>query len=294
MIPDQLSQQQFDTVYNLLSLVIAAQLFAAIYFLAVQPRVLPRYRQALVIGAVVSGIAAYNYFRIFDSFREAFTTDAPGGRGVYTQASGVSFNETYRYVDWLLTVPLLLVELVVVLAFTKKLQISLLRRLIPASSLMIILGYFGEISEDVVSRHVLGLLASVPFAYIVYVLFVELTRSLDRQPPAVRQTVSRVRILLFAAWGVYPIAYLLPLLELGGADVWVGKQLGYSLADIASKVGYGLLIYKIARLKSFDDSPEFARTEGVDGADRRTVEAGRDRELSPTRDSRDARNPASS
>ena len=263
MIPDQLTQSQFDTVYNLLSLVIAAQLFTALFLLIAQPRVLARYRQALVISAIVCGIAAYHYFRIFDSFRGAFVTDAPGGRGVYTQAPGLSFNEGYRYVDWLLTVPLLLVELVVVLALARKLQASLLWRLIPASALMIALGYPGEVSGDDGIRNLFGLLSTVPFLYILYVLFVELTRSLDRQPDAVRTTVSRMRILLFATWGVYPIAYLLPLLGFNGADAWVGKQAGYSIADILAKSLYGLLIYRIARLKSFADDPSFAAVENT-------------------------------
>lgn len=98
-------------------------------------------------------------------------------------------------------------------------------------------------------------------AYIVYILFIELTRSLERQSAAVNQTVSRIRILLFATWGVYPIAYLIPLLDINGADAWVVKQLGYSLADLAAKAVYGLIIYKIARLKSFDDDPIFAAIE---------------------------------
>lgn len=261
MIPNQLTQGQFDTVYNLFSLVIAAQLFTAIYLLVSQPRVLPRYRRALVVGGIVCGIAAYNYFRIFASFREAFVTHAVGGKGAYTQAVGASFNEGYRYVDWLLTVPLLLVELVLVLALAKKLQASLMWRLIPASTLMIALGYPGEISDNNTLRNAFGLAATVPFAYIVYVLFIELTRSLERQPPAVHQTVSRIRILLFATWGVYPIAYLIPLLDINGADAWVGKQLGYSVADISAKAVYGLIIYKIARLKSFADDPIFVRIE---------------------------------
>ena len=263
MIPAELSQGQFDTVYNFLSLVIAAQLFTTIFLLASQRRVLPRYRQALVISAIVTGIAAYHYFRIFDSFRHAFVTDAIGGKGTYVQAAGASFNEGYRYVDWLLTVPLLLTELVVVLALAKKLQTSLLVRLIPASALMIILGYPGEISGDNATRNIFGLLSTIPFLYILYVLFVELTKSLDRQLESVRATVSQMRILLFATWGVYPIAYILPLYFPGsGASGWVGMQIGYSLADILAKCLYGLLIYKIARLKSFADDPEFAIAEG--------------------------------
>ena len=74
MIPDELTQGQYDTVYNLFSLVIAAQLFTALFLIIVQPRVLARYRQALVISAVVCGIAAYHYFRIFSSFTDAFTS----------------------------------------------------------------------------------------------------------------------------------------------------------------------------------------------------------------------------
>ncbi len=262
MIPEVLTQSQFSTVYNVLSLTLAAQLFGAIFLLAVQPRVLARYRQALVISAIVCGIAAYHYFRIFESFKAAFVTDAQGGRGTYIQAAGESFNEGYRYVDWLLTVPLLLTELIVVLALARKLQTSLLYRLIPASALMIALGYPGEISGDNGIRNIFGLLSTIPFLYILYVLFVELTRSLDRQPAGVRRTVSRMRILLLATWGVYPIAYILPIyFSDSGAGAWVAKQGGYSIADILAKVLYGLLIYKIARLKSFADDAEFAARE---------------------------------
>jgi bacteriorhodopsin len=262
MIPDELTKGQFDTVYNVLSLAIAAQLFTAIFLLAAQPRVLQRYRQALVISAIVCGIAAYHYFRIFDSFTKAFVSDAPGGEGVYKQAIGESFNEGYRYVDWLLTVPLLLLELVVVLALARKLQASLLWRLIPASALMIALGYPGEISGDTATRLIWGTLSTIPFLYILYVLFVELTKSLDRQSPAVRMTVSRMRILLFASWGVYPISYLLPVIGGDGPVAWVSKQGAYSVADILAKCLYGILIYRIARLKSFSDEASFAEDEG--------------------------------
>lgn len=93
MIPDILTQGQYDTVYNALSLVIASQLFTAVFLLISLPRVLPRYRQAITVALVVCGIAAYHYFRIFDSFKAAFVTDSVGGTGDYTQAAGASFNE---------------------------------------------------------------------------------------------------------------------------------------------------------------------------------------------------------
>lgn len=273
MIPETLTQGQYDTVYNFLSLVIAAQLFTALFLVLALQRVLPRYRQAMIIAAVVCGIAAYHYFRIFDSFREAFVTEAVGGRGTYEQAAGASFNEGYRYVDWLLTVPLLLVELIAVLALARAVQSRLLRKLIPAAALMILLGYPGEISSTDGARVLWGVLSTIPFLYILYVLFVELTKSLDRQPPGVKTLISRLRVLLLVSWLVYPVAYALPLLGISGADAWVLKQGGYSLADIAAKAVYGLIIYRLAKLKSYEDDPAFAAIEG--GLDEDDARPGR-------------------
>lgn len=261
MIPDSLTAGQYDIVYNTFSLVIASQLFTALFILICLPRILPRYRQAMVVAAVVCGIAAYHYFRIFDSFKASFESDSVGGGGTYTQTVGEGFNEGYRYVDWLLTVPLLLVELIAVLALARVLQNKLLSRLIPAAALMIILGYPGEISDDNTIRTIFGTLSTIPFIYILYVLFVELTKSLDNQPLQVRKSISRLRLLLLITWGVYPIAYVLPQLGFDGSDAWVGKQVGYSVADILAKALYGLIIYRIARIKSFTDDPSFAASE---------------------------------
>ncbi|WP_375399911.1 bacteriorhodopsin-like [uncultured Amnibacterium sp.] len=265
MEPGILSNGQFNTVYNFLSLVIAAQLFTALFLLIALPRILPRYRQAITIAIIVCGIAAYHYFRIFDSFKAAYVSKSVGGTGTYSQAVGAQFNEGYRYVDWLLTVPLLLVELIAVLALARAVQRGLVFRLVPAAALMIALGYPGEISGDNGLRGLFGLLSTIPFAYILFVLFVQLGRSLENQPVAVRGTLSRLRFLLLLSWGVYPIAYLLPLLNIGGADAWVAKQVGYSVADIVAKAVYGLIIYQVARTKSFDEDHEFAAIEGAEG-----------------------------
>jgi len=261
VIPDTLSAGQFDTVYNFLSLVIAAQLFTAVFLVIALPRILPRYRYAIGVAIVVCGIAAYHYFRIFDSFKASFVTESAGGTGVYTQAIGEGFNEGYRYVDWLITVPLLLLELVAVLALTRKVQNGLLIRLMPAAVLMIVLGYPGEISDDNGVRGIFGLLSTIPFVYILYVLFVQLSKSLKSQPESVRGTLSRLRFLLLLSWGVYPIAYLLPLLDVSGAGAWVAMQVGYSVADILAKAVYAIIIFQVARLKSFDDDKEFAAQE---------------------------------
>jgi hypothetical protein len=234
-------------------------LFTSIFLYISQARVLPRYRQALVISATVCGIAAYHYFRIFNSFNDAF--GRTGTSGAFMLLGGEGFNEAYRYVDWLLTVPLLLLETVAVLALPAATRKSLLTKLIPASALMIILGYPGEIAADTAPKMIWGALSTIPFLYILYVLFVELTKSLSRQPAEVAASVSRLRLLLIATWGVYPISYLFPVFGLNGADAFVARQVGYSVADVLAKCLYGLVIYKIARLKSQIDDPKFAEQE---------------------------------
>jgi bacteriorhodopsin len=158
-------------------------------------------------------------------------------------------------------VPLLLVELVAVLALARKLQTRLLLQLVPAAALMIALGYPGEISGDNALRGLFGALSTIPFLFILFVLFVQLSKSLALQPESVRKTLSRLRFLLLLSWGVYPIAYLLPLLNISGADAWVAKQVGYSVADIVAKAVYGLIIYTVARKKSLGEDAEFAAVE---------------------------------
>jgi len=192
-----LTSSQFQTVYNVFSFALAAMLFTSLFLLVSQSRVLPRYRQAIVVSAVVCGIAAYHYVRIFNSFNDAYVATSVGGAHVLTP---LGFNEAYRYVDWLLTVPLLLLETVAVLALPRDTRKSLLTKLIPASVLMIALGYPGEIAVDTAPKMIWGALSTIPFIYILYVLFVELTKSLDRQPPEVAASVGRLRLLLIATW----------------------------------------------------------------------------------------------
>ena len=263
----ELTYGQYSTVYNSISFALASMLATFVFLLVVMPRVLPRYRQALAVSAIVCLIAAYHYWRIFNSFTEAYVAvgdGTPAMEGVeqtYVLVNGEGFNEGYRYIDWLLTVPLLLFEAIAVLALARMVRRNLMMKLIPAAFLMIALGYPGEIATDNMTRGIWGALSSIPFAYILYVLWVELGKSMVTQPEQVRKDLNGLRLLLLATWGVYPIAYLLPQLGIDGADSFVGRQIGYSIADVLAKCLFGLLIYKIAREKSFADDDAFAVQE---------------------------------
>lgn len=246
----QLSNGQWSSLYNIFSFGLISMLACTVFTLVAQSRVLPKYRSALVMSSMVTFIAGYHYFRIFNSFNESSMKNA-----VTVGTSQGSFNEAYRYVDWILTVPLLLVEVIAVLGLAKAASSSLITRLVPASAAMIILGYPGEISSNNGTKVIFGILSTLPFLYILYVLFVELGKSLDRQPEGVAATVGRLRMLLIATWGVYPISYLIPILVKNPtanqmASLFTDRQLGYTIADVLAKCVFGLTIFKIARMKS--------------------------------------------
>jgi bacteriorhodopsin len=241
----KLDSNQWNLVYNVFSFGLVSMLACTIYTLVSQQRVAAKYRNALVMSSMVTFIAGYHYMRIFNSFNESsadMTVNVSGAQG--------SFNEAYRYVDWLLTVPLLLVEVIAVLALAKEVSRSLIMRLVPASAAMIALGYPGEISNDQNTQVLYGVLSTLPFLYILYVLFVELGKSLDRQPAGVAETVGRLRLLLIATWGVYPISYILGMGGDATSQQFVGVQVGYTVADVLAKCVFGLTILKIARMKS--------------------------------------------
>ena len=225
-----LSLAQYDLVYNALSFTIATMGAAFVFFLLARNTVAYKYQRVITVAAIIVGIASYHYIRMFSSWSASFTHSGTG----YAPTNEL-FNEAYRYADWLLTVPLLLVELVSVLTLTSKQRNGLITRLVIAAVLMIALGYPGEISSDVVTRLVWGTLSTVPFVYILYVLWSELGTVMASETEEVRSTLRGLRLLLLASWGVYPIAYLLPLLHLDPASALVGRQVGYSIADVVAK-----------------------------------------------------------
>ncbi|MEL6890236.1 MAG: bacteriorhodopsin-like [Actinomycetota bacterium] len=255
-----LSEGQYNLVYNSFSFVIASMGAALVFFLLVRSRVAPRHRMALTLSTLVVGIALYHYIRIFGSWGDAFSFVD----GEYVQ-DGEQFNEGYRYVDWLLTVPLLLAELVVVLKLSKGKTRSLLIRLSTAAVAMIVLGYPGEIADpDATARTVWGVLSTIPFLYILYVLFVELGKSLDRQGAAVTRLVDGLRYIILATWGVYPLAYIAPSVIDDEATAEVVRQVGYSVADVLAKPLFGLLVLAIALAKSREDGYVEAGGQDVD------------------------------
>ena len=222
-------------VYNALSFGTAVMLGAFVYFLTQIKSVAKQFQSGVAVSAVVVGIAGYHYFRMWSDW----------GKG--------TVNEGYRYADWLITVPLLVIELLIVLGVTAERRKKLMFSLVPATVLMIALGYPGEISSNDGTKWLYWVLAMLPFAYILWILAGELKAAGTRETGAVSKAIKNATTVLLVTWMVYPIAYLFPVIfDASNEGAETARQLGYTLADITAKGLYGLMILSIAKARSAD------------------------------------------
>lgn len=236
----------FTFFYNTLSFAIAAFGASTVFFFAQRSQVAPAYKTALTLSGLVCLIAFYHHLRMFESFNDAYILQY--GEVVVT---GSQFNGSYRYVGWLLTVPLLLLELVLVMRLSIEETFSRGTKLVFAAVIMVILGYPGEGLVDVnqlSDRWLYWALAMVPFLYILYSLILDLGALISKQPKSVQGLVSKARWLLIFSWTLYPIIYLFPMINPKAS--YMNIQVGYTIADVVSIGIFGIMIYMIAQRKS--------------------------------------------
>jgi bacteriorhodopsin len=237
-----MSIDEFNLVYNAISFAIAAFGASAIFFLLQRSQVSPAYKTALTLSGLVCLITTYHYFRIFESFNSAYMLKD----GLVVQ-SGMQFNNAYRYVDWLLTVPLLLLEFVLVLRLPHAETYKKGLGLILASAIMVILGYPGETLAIGFAKVIWWVLAMIPFSYILYEMIKGVGMSIKTQPKVVQPLFKKTRLLIILSWSFYPLVYILPLF---GLSAFVSIQVGFTVVDIVAKSVFGILIYIIAQRKS--------------------------------------------
>ena len=207
--------------------IISAAMVAATFFFYVErDRAVGKWKTSLSVAAMVTGIAAIHYFYM---------------RGVW-----VTTGETpvvFRYVDWLLTVPLQIIEFYLILAAIAVVSASLFWRLLIASVVMLIAGYLGEIgSMNVWFAFIIGMIAWI---YIIYEIFAgEASKiSASEGTPASQKAFNALRIIVTVGWAIYPIGYVLGYVGAGSAD---SLNLIYNLADFVNKIAFGVVIWAAA------------------------------------------------
>lgn len=208
--------------------IISAAMVAATFFFWVErDRAVGKWKTSLTVAAMVTGIAAIHYFYMRDVW-------------VATGASPTVF----RYVDWLLTVPLQIAEFYLILAAITAVAAGLFWRLMIASIVMLVGGYLGEVGQiSATSGFIIGMLG---WAYIIYEIFLgEASKINAASGSAASQTAfNALRLIVTVGWAIYPLGYLFGYM-VGSVDVNT-LNLVYNLADFVNKIAFGVVIWAAA------------------------------------------------
>jgi len=253
MVMYEMTDVQFQTVYNTLSFSLASMMATTMFLWFRSFAVHDKFKSAVLISGLVTFIAAYHYFRIFNSWVEAYKYSPGHTDPVLT---GVPFNDAYRYMDWLLTVPMLLIEILLVMKLDANEFAAKSKSLGVGSALMIISGYYGEltVTGNLTPRWMCWFVSMLFFLFIVYELLSGLSNATNSESdPEIREKIKLAQVMTVISWCTYPVVYLFPMLGIGASTAVVAIQVGYCVSDIISKCGVGLVIYQITYAKSSKD-----------------------------------------
>ena len=211
-----------------------AMLAASVFFFFEVSNTDKKWRTSVLVSGLITFIAAVHYYYM----RE------------YNLATSQS-PTFFRYVDWILTVPLMCVEFYLI---TKKAgaKIGLLWKLIAASLFMLVTGYIGEaIYPTEKQSWIWGFVSGLSYFYIVYLIwFGEVAKLAQNAGPAVAKANKTLAWFVLVGWAIYPIGYIAGTEGgLFGFKVLSGLSLDivYNIGDAVNKIGFGLVIYALAQ-----------------------------------------------
>ncbi len=233
---------QFETIDHLLTMGVGAHLAALVFFFLMSKLVSPRYRVATALSCIVMVSAGLILVSQAGMWTDAFALN----NGQY-ELQDITFNNGYRYVNWMITIPCLLTQLLTVLNVRGKALIKKATILILMAWGMIITGYIGQLYEvsNMTQLYSWGAISTVFFVIMNFIVGTTISSQKGTLTNGTHTTIMKVFWLMMFAWTLYPIAYLVPAF-MNSADGVVVRQLLFTIADISSKVIYGVMITYIA------------------------------------------------
>jgi sensory rhodopsin len=218
-----------------------AMLASSVFFFFERSTVDDKWKTSLLVSGLITGIAAVHYYYMRDFYTATGTNPT-----------------ALRYIDWTLTVPLMCVEFYLLLkpAGASK---SFLWKLIGASVLMLVMGYIGEAFSDGSMGHsvLYGFLSTLGYLYILYSAWFGEAKQLAEKSnsEAVKKGINALAWFVLVGWAIYPIGYMaMPGGWLGpdGAGLLQPRDLDlvYNIGDAINKIGFGLVVYGIAKTET--------------------------------------------
>lgn len=244
------SPMAYEMVSQVLTLGFAVMLAALFYFVLTMRTVAPRYRISSVLSVVVMVSAFLILYFQQTSWVNAFQFNPTSG--LYERAAQADgFSNGYRYLNWLIDVPMLLFQILFVVEISKAQRSRLRNWFFFSGAMMIITGYIGQFYETTNTTALLvwGAISTAFFVHVLVLIYRVIKQGGEGLPPQAVRILNSIWWLFLVSWMLYPGGYLMPVLMNSEAGV-VGRQITYTIADISSKVIYGILLTQVAQIRS--------------------------------------------
>ena len=215
----------------------AMMLAFTVFFLVERQNVPDKWKTSMTVAALVTGVAWYHY-----TYMREVAIMADGGSPL-----------VYRYIDWLITVPLQVVEFYLILAAIGVGTFVMFRNLMVASIVMLVAGFFGESGAMdgttlELSATVWWVIGMLGWGYILYELWQgDVKEASASGSDGVQFAFTSMRWIVTVGWAIYPIGYLMGAGTLGdslGADE---MNIIYNVADLVNKGAFGMMIWYAAK-----------------------------------------------
>lgn len=209
----------------------------AFFFLETQ-RVSAKWKTSLVVSGLVTLVAAVHYFYMREVWIE--TGESP---------------TVYRYIDWLITVPLLMIEFYLILRAITNVSNGIFWRLLIGTTVMLVGGYLGE--ANYMNSYLAFAIGMAGWAYILYEVFFGEASKVNKQsaPPQVQSAFSTMRWIVTIGWAIYPLGYIFGYFVYSDpAEASAALNIIYNLADVLNKIAFGVIIWNVATSQSAENS----------------------------------------
>ncbi|MDG5766248.1 bacteriorhodopsin [Balneolales bacterium ANBcel1] len=258
------TEMAYQMSAHVLTVGFAIMLAALLYFVLTMKTVAPKYRISSVLSVVVM-VSAFLLLMIQQqNWTNAFVFDSETGR-YFLGSETDQFNNGYRYLNWLIDVPMLLFQILFVVSLTRSSFSSVRNQFWFSGTLMILTGYVGQYYEytNPTLFFIWGFVSTIFFVHILYVMKNVITEGKEGAPPKVQRYLGIIWGLFLFSWMLYPGAYLMPYLFSMGLEpslneaAVVGRHITYTIADVSSKVIYGILLTLTAQEMSKADGYDY-------------------------------------